>query len=72
MGTASFWRGSQLTASRDVTAFERAFEVHMMANELLGVDEHDQILTAPKLLAKSRAMSANGSVSIGVQILQAE
>ena len=33
----------------------------MLANEILGVDEHDRILTAPKLLAKSRAMSANSS-----------
>jgi hypothetical protein len=32
----------------------------MTANELLGVDEHDRILMSPKLLAKSRAMSANG------------
>ena len=33
----------------------------MTANELLAVDEHDRILTAPKLRAKSLTMSANGS-----------
>ena len=38
---------------------DRAFDVRIMANELLGVDEHDRLLMAPKLRAKSEAMSAN-------------
>jgi hypothetical protein len=59
VGTARFWRRTQYPASNDEEAFERAFEVRMMANELLGVDEHDRTLMAPKLLAKSQAMSAN-------------
>jgi hypothetical protein len=42
-----------------VEAFDRAFEVRMIANELLGVDECDRNLMAPKLLAKSQARSAN-------------
>jgi hypothetical protein len=33
----------------------------MLANELLGVDEHDRILMAPKLLAKADAISSNAS-----------
>jgi len=61
MGTSRFWRRAQPPASRDEEAFERAFEVRMTANELLCVEEHDRILMAPKLLAKSRAMSAKGS-----------
>jgi hypothetical protein len=59
--TASFWRRVRLPVSRDEGVFDRVFEVRMLANEILGVDEHDRILTAPKLLAKSRAMSANSS-----------
>jgi hypothetical protein len=59
MGTTSFWRRSQPPASRDAAPFYRAFEVRMLANELLGVQDHDAALMAPKLLAKSRAMSAN-------------
>jgi hypothetical protein len=58
MGTARFWHLDQLSGSRDVEAFDRAFEVRMMANELLGVEELDHALMAPKLLAKSQAMSA--------------
>jgi hypothetical protein len=61
MGTATFCRGAQPPASRDEDEFERAFEVRMLASELLGVDENDRILMAPKLRAKSGAMSANRS-----------
>jgi hypothetical protein len=59
MGTTSFWRRAQPPVSLDKETFDRAFEVRMTANELLGVEEHDRILMAPKLMAKSRAMSAN-------------
>src|SRR6202043_1533114 len=56
MGTAGFWRRAQPPVPRET--FDRAFEVLMMANELLGVDERDRALMAPKLRAKSRATAA--------------
>jgi hypothetical protein len=59
MGTARFWRRFRPRVSPDAKTFDRAFEVRMLANELLGVDEHDRLLMAPKLRAKSRAVSAN-------------
>jgi hypothetical protein len=59
MGTASFWHRVQPPAPRDEETFDRAFEVRMVANELLGVEDHDRILMAPKLRAKSQATSAN-------------
>lgn len=59
VGSASFWRRTQPPVSHNVATFDRAFQVRMMANELLGVDEHDRILMAPKLLAKFQARSAN-------------
>ncbi|SHI05084.1 hypothetical protein [Bradyrhizobium erythrophlei] len=58
MGTASFWRRAHAPVPPDEEAFERAFEVRMLANELLGVDERDRTLMAPKQLAKSKAISA--------------
>jgi hypothetical protein len=61
MGSASFWRRVPPPAPRDVETFDRAFEAFMLANELLGVDEHCRILMAPKLLAKSQAKSENAS-----------
>jgi hypothetical protein len=61
MGTTGFWRRAQPPAPLDENRFERAFEVRMMASGLLGVEEHDRMLMAPKLLAKSRAISANWS-----------
>jgi hypothetical protein len=61
MGATGFWRRFQPPASIDVDTFDRAFEVRMVANELLGVDEHDRLLMAPKLRAKAQAISANVS-----------
>jgi hypothetical protein len=61
MGSASFWRRAQPPVSHDEETFDRAFEVRMLANELLDVDGHDRLLMAPKLHAKSRAVSANAS-----------
>jgi hypothetical protein len=59
MGTTRFWRRFQAPVSSDMETFDRCFEVRMVANELLGVDEHDRLLMAPKLRAKSRAISAS-------------
>jgi hypothetical protein len=58
MGAASFWRRAQPPVPRDEETFDRAFEARMMANELLGLDERDRTLMAPKLLARSQAVSA--------------
>ncbi len=59
MGTASFWRRTAPPVTPDEPAFDRAFAIRMLANELLGVEGHDRALMAPKLLAKSQAMSVN-------------
>jgi hypothetical protein len=61
MGTTRFWRRVQPLISRDVHALDCALEVRTIANELLGVDEQDRLLMAPKLRAKSAAMSASAS-----------
>jgi hypothetical protein len=62
MGSASFWRRAQPPVSRGEETIERAFEVRMLANKLLGVDEQDRILMAPKLLAKSQANLSDAEV----------
>jgi hypothetical protein len=61
MRMARFWRRCLRPESPDATAINRAFEVRMLATELLRVDEHDRLLMAPKLRAKSRAMFSNAS-----------
>jgi hypothetical protein len=58
MGTTGFWRRSLRPVSPDAGTLDLVFEVRMLANDLLGVDEQDACLLAPKLLAKSRAISA--------------
>ncbi len=62
MGTARFWRRARPPISDDDETFDRAFEARMTANELLGVDEHGRLLMAPKLRAKSHAVSADGEI----------
>jgi hypothetical protein len=61
MGTTSFWRRAQPPVFHDAETFDRALEVRMVANELLGVDEQDRLLMAPKSRAKSAVMSASTS-----------
>jgi hypothetical protein len=59
MGTATFWRRVQPPVSCDAETFDRAFEVRMLTSEILGVDEQDRLLMAPKLRAKLLAISTN-------------
>jgi hypothetical protein len=58
MGTKGFWRRSLRPEAPGERKIERAFEVRLLASELLGVEEQDGLLMAPKLQAKSRAISA--------------
>jgi len=59
IGPTSFWGRARPPVYSDEKAFDRAFEVRMMANELLSVERQDRMLMAPKLLAKATAMTAN-------------
>jgi hypothetical protein len=61
METTGFWRRFQPPTPSDADTFDRTFEVRTVANELLGVDEHDRLLMAPKLRAKAQLISANAS-----------
>jgi hypothetical protein len=61
MGTTRFCRRLRPPVSSDMETFDRCFEVRVVANELLGVDEHDRLLMAPKLHAKTQVISANAS-----------
>jgi hypothetical protein len=74
MGASRFWRRFRPLVSPDSRAFDRAFEVRTLASDLLGVDEHDRLLMAPKLRAKSRAISANlsGEEVFGVRAVSAQ
>ena len=69
MESASFWRwAARPPALPDEETYELAFEVRMLANEILGVESHDRALMAPKLLAKSEAVSANLSDKDAFQV----
>jgi hypothetical protein len=61
IGSTSFWRRAEPPTPGGEETFDRAFEVRMVANQLLGVESLDRAVMAPKLFAKSRAMSASTS-----------
>jgi hypothetical protein len=61
MGMATFWRGAEPHGTDDVEALERAFAVRMLADDIVGAEQCDRMLMAPKLLAKAQAVSANAS-----------
>jgi len=58
MGATGFWRRFRPQVVADAKAFEHAFEVRILANELLGVDEQDRLLMAcgpsPKRCQRTR------------------
>ena len=59
MGDRAFWsRDDPSWATLDGEAFDRAFPACALARDLLGADEADRLLVAPKLALKERASSA--------------
>jgi hypothetical protein len=61
VGTATFWRGGEPHGSDDAEALEHAFAVRMLADDIVGAEQCDRMLMAPKLRAKAQAVSANAS-----------
>jgi hypothetical protein len=61
MGTATFWRGAEPHGTDDAEALEHAFAVRMLADDIVGAEQCDRMLIAPKLQAKAQAVSANAS-----------
>jgi hypothetical protein len=74
MGTSRFWRRSLRPESLGEVALDRAFELQMLASGLLGVDEQDDRLTAPKSYAKSQAMptAASGNGAFRIRAVSAQ
>jgi hypothetical protein len=61
IGTATFWRGAEPHGSDDAEAFDHAFAVRMLADEIVGAEQCDRMLMAPKLRPKAQAVSAKAS-----------
>jgi hypothetical protein len=61
MGTATFWRGVEPHGTDDAEVLEHAFAVRMLADDIVGAEQCDRMLLAPKLRAKAQAVSANAS-----------
>jgi hypothetical protein len=61
MGSATFWRGAEPHGTDDAEALEHAFAVRMLADDIVGAEQCDRMLMAPKLRAKAQAVSAKAS-----------
>jgi hypothetical protein len=61
MRTTRFWRRSLRAEAPDEVVIDRASDVRLLANDLLGGDQQDALLMDPKLQAKSKARSAKAS-----------
>ena len=67
MDAATFWRRCEPSVTADEELFDRCWSAKLEADRLLDVREAERALMAPKLLAKSRAMSNNLSPEEGFQ-----
>jgi hypothetical protein len=61
MGTARFWPVPPPFTATNEDSAERSFELYWHAAQILKAEEHDRALTAPKVIAKRRAIEAQFS-----------
>jgi hypothetical protein len=57
MGTASLWRRAGPSIGFD----DRSLDLLLVLGGVVGAEEHDRVLMAPKLLSKARVMAENAS-----------
>jgi hypothetical protein len=62
MGAANLWRRAGPPNYFDDRSLDSSFVLGGVVADIVGTEEHDQALMAPKLLAKSRAMAGSTSV----------
>jgi hypothetical protein len=61
MGTASRWRRAGPPPPSDDGSLDLSLVLGEVIADIVGTEEHDRALTAPKLLSKSKAMAGNVS-----------
>jgi hypothetical protein len=61
MGTASLWRRARASIPFDDRSLDLSLVLGEVIAGIVGAEDHDRVLMAPKLLSKSRAMAGNAS-----------
>jgi hypothetical protein len=68
MGTGSLWRRATPSSPLDDESLDRSLILGGLVADIVGVEEHDRALMAPKLLAKSKTMAGNASVEASFEV----
>ena len=68
MDTASLWRRAGPSTHFDDRSLDSSFVLGGVVADIVGAEDHDRALMAPKLLAKSRAMAGNASVEASFEV----
>jgi hypothetical protein len=61
MGSAGLWRRAGPSPPSDDRSLDLSLVLGGVVADIVGAEEHDRVLMAPKLLSKSRAMAGNAS-----------
>jgi hypothetical protein len=61
MGSASLWRRAGASIPFEEESLDSSLVLGGLVADIVGAEDHDRALMAPKLLAKSRAMAGNAS-----------
>jgi hypothetical protein len=61
MGSAGLWRRAGPSPPLDDRSLDLSLVLGEVIADIVGAEQHDRILMAPKLLAKSKAMAGNAS-----------
>lgn len=68
MGTAGLWRRSRPSVVLDDRSLDLSLVLGGLVADIVGVEDHDLALMAPKLRAKSKAMAGNASVEASFEV----
>jgi hypothetical protein len=68
MDTGSLWRRARPPIHFDDESLNRSLVLGGLVADIVGVEDHDRALMAPKLLAKSKATAGNASVEASFEV----
>jgi hypothetical protein len=68
MDTGSLWRRATPSSPLDDESLDQSLVLGALVADIVGVEDHDRALMAPKLLAKSKAMAGNASIEASFEV----
>jgi hypothetical protein len=68
MDATGLWRRARPSSPLDEELLDRSLVLGGLVGDIVGVEDQDRALMAPKLLAKPRAMAGNASVEASFEV----